>query len=60
VSKGSAVYVPRGTSHCIDTADEGATVLVIFPEGDPEKIGKDFTDETADSHPSPSPTAPAN
>lgn len=43
VSAGSAVYVPRGTAHCIDTGDDAATVLVIFPEGDPKKIGKEFT-----------------
>jgi quercetin dioxygenase-like cupin family protein len=42
---GTAVYVPKGTPHCTDTGDEGVSVLVIFPEGDFEKVGKVFVEE---------------
>lgn len=47
VTAGTAIYVPRGTPHCVDTGDEGVTFLVIFPEGDPQKIGKEFFDPDA-------------
>ncbi|MEA2330575.1 MAG: hypothetical protein QOK00_1107 [Thermoleophilaceae bacterium] len=42
---GTAIYVPKGTPHCTDTGDEGVSVLVIFPEGDFDKVGKAFVDE---------------
>lgn len=48
VSKGAAIYVPKGTPHCIDTGDEGATVLVIFPSGVPANIHKEFVEDTSE------------
>lgn len=46
VEAGGAVYVPRGIPHCIDTGDESAIVLVIFPEGDINKVGKEFVKDS--------------
>ncbi|WP_195907868.1 cupin domain-containing protein [Microbacterium gorillae] len=42
VSRGDAIYIPRGVSHAMRTEDSSVAVLVIFPEGDPEKIHKTF------------------
>ena len=37
---GTAIYTPQDVPHCARTDDQGASVLVIFPEGDWEKVGK--------------------
>jgi quercetin dioxygenase-like cupin family protein len=44
VGPGTAIYTPRGTPHCVDTGEEGVSVLVIFPEGDFDKVGKEFVE----------------
>jgi len=44
IGPGTAVYVPRGTPHCVDTAEEGVSLLVIYPQGDLDKINKEFVE----------------
>lgn len=48
VTAGAAVYVPAGTPHCVDTGDEGVTMLIIFPEGDPNNTQKEFLAEDSE------------
>jgi mannose-6-phosphate isomerase-like protein (cupin superfamily) len=42
VEKNTAVYVPRGVAHHVDTADEGVTLLIIYPEGHRDRVQKEF------------------
>ena len=48
VEAGTAVYVPRATPHCVDTAEQGASMLVIYPQGDLDKINKEFVEPDSD------------
>ena len=41
---GTAVYTPKDVPHCARTGEEGASILVVFPEGDWEKVGKRWVD----------------
>jgi quercetin dioxygenase-like cupin family protein len=42
---GTAIYTPKGVAHSSRTGPEGASILVVFPEGDWAKIGKEFLEE---------------
>jgi quercetin dioxygenase-like cupin family protein len=40
VEPGTAIYTPKDVPHCHRTGDEGASIIVVFPEGDWSKVGK--------------------
>ncbi len=42
---GTAIYTPAGTPHSIRTFDNGAAVMVAFPEGDWNAIQKVWHEE---------------
>jgi quercetin dioxygenase-like cupin family protein len=42
---GTAIYTPAGTPHSVRTHDQGAAVLVAFPEGNWDCIEKVFHEE---------------
>jgi mannose-6-phosphate isomerase-like protein (cupin superfamily) len=42
VERGTAIYTPKGIAHSLRTGDEGVTVLIIFPEGKLDNIGRVF------------------
>jgi quercetin dioxygenase-like cupin family protein len=44
MEQGTAIYTPRDVPHETRTGDEGASILVVFPEGDWDKIGKRFVE----------------
>jgi quercetin dioxygenase-like cupin family protein len=44
LEKGTAIYTPKDVPHETRTGPEGASILVVFPEGDWDKIGKRFVD----------------
>jgi mannose-6-phosphate isomerase-like protein (cupin superfamily) len=44
VESGTAIYVPRGTAHCVDTGGVGASMLIIYPQGDNTKVEKEFVE----------------
>lgn len=44
VESGAAIYVPRGTTHCVDTDDVGVSLLVIYPQGDHRNVEKEFVE----------------
>jgi quercetin dioxygenase-like cupin family protein len=44
VEAGTAIYVPKGVPHSTRTEEDGVAVLVIYPEGDWDKVEKEFVD----------------
>ena len=44
IEPGTAIYTPKDVPHCARTDDEGASILVVFPEGDWSKIEKRWVD----------------
>ena len=40
VEAGTAAYMPAGVPHSVRTGDRGVRILVTFPEGDLQKVGK--------------------
>ena len=40
IEPGTAIYTPKDVPHCARTGDEGASILVVFPEGDWDKVAK--------------------
>src|SRR5438874_557174 len=44
VEAGTAIYTPRGIPHSTRTEDDGVSILVVFPEGDWNRIGKEFVE----------------
>jgi quercetin dioxygenase-like cupin family protein len=40
VGAGTAAYMPAGVPHSVRTGEEGVRILVTFPEGDLENVGK--------------------
>jgi quercetin dioxygenase-like cupin family protein len=44
VETGTAIYVPKGVPHGTRTGEQGFTTLVIYPEGDWDKVQKEFVE----------------
>jgi len=38
----TAIYTPPGVGHALKTGDEGVRVLIVFPEGDPSRMAKEW------------------
>ena len=41
----TAIYVPRGTPHSLRTKDQSVKFLLVFPEGDRDKVKKIWVEE---------------
>lgn len=41
----TAIYVPRGTPHSLRTKDQSVKFLLVFPEGDRQKVKKVWVKE---------------
>ncbi|WP_040167345.1 cupin domain-containing protein [Microbacterium gorillae] len=46
VEAGTAIYIPKGVPHGMDTGDEGVSILIVFPEGDDANIVKEFVEDS--------------
>jgi quercetin dioxygenase-like cupin family protein len=46
VTAGTAIYTPVGIPHSARTFDEGVAILIVFPEGDWDKVQKEFVAES--------------
>lgn len=40
VEAGTAAYMPKGTPHSVRTAEDGVRILVTFPKGNLDDVGK--------------------